>query len=158
MTQRQGYLDGEDQKTLQSFVLYGDPLGFLEPNIYVDKNLRVQGEDQWQINAFSDSDGVLSKSPRVSDTKASEISEMVQSYIPRIDHADIKIREHQVKVIKFLDRSKGENGTRATEETIRKFTQVQYSQKTQGIREVHQQFIRITLDDSEKVVKFAVSR
>ena len=26
MTQRQGFLDGEDQKTLISFVLYGDPL------------------------------------------------------------------------------------------------------------------------------------
>jgi hypothetical protein len=158
MTQRQGYLDGEDQKTLQSFVLYGDPLGYLEPNIYMDKNLQVRGEDQWQINAFSDSDGILAKSPRVSNTKASEINEMVQSYIPRIDNADVKIREHQVKIMKFLDRSKGDNGNRMPEESTRKFTQVQYSQKTQGIREIHQQFIRITLDDAEKVVKLAVSR
>ncbi|MBM3138189.1 MAG: hypothetical protein FJZ98_08385, partial [Chloroflexi bacterium] len=97
MTQRQGYLDGEDQKTLQSFVLYGDPLGYLEPNIYMDKNLKVRGEDQWQINAFSDADGILSKNTRVSDAKATEISEMVQSYIPRIDNADVKVREHQVK-------------------------------------------------------------
>jgi hypothetical protein len=158
MTQRQGYLDGEDQKTLQSFVLYGDPLGYLEPNVYMDKNLHVRGEDQWQINAFSDSDGVLAKNPRVSSTKASEINEMVQSYIPRIDNADVKIREHQIKIMKYLDRSKGDNGSMKPEESIQKFTQVQYSQKTQGIREVHQQFIRITLDESEKVVKLAVSR
>mgnify|MGYP001081235206 CR=1 FL=1 len=26
MSQRQGYLDGEDQKTLISFILFGDPL------------------------------------------------------------------------------------------------------------------------------------
>jgi len=158
MTQRQGYLDGEDQKTLQSFVLYGDPLGYLEPNIYMDKDMQVRGEDRWQINAFSDADGMLAKSTRVSDAKTSEISEMVQSYIPRIDNADIKIREHQVKIMKVLDRSKGEGTFREPDVSTRKFTQVQYSQKTQGIRETHQQFIRITLDDTEKVVKLAVSR
>jgi hypothetical protein len=83
---------------------------------------------------------------------------MVQSYIPRIDNADIKIREHQVKILKFLDRSKDLNNPANIEESTRKYTQMQYSQKTRGIREVHEQFIRVTLDESEKVVKFAVSR
>ncbi|MCX6071751.1 MAG: C25 family cysteine peptidase, partial [Chloroflexi bacterium] len=32
MVKRQGYLDGEDQKTLISFVLYGDPLYMLTPS------------------------------------------------------------------------------------------------------------------------------
>ncbi len=158
MTQRQGYLDGEDQKTLLSFVLYGDPLGYLEPNIYLDKNLRVRGEEPLTINTISDSDGMLAKSTRVSQSKASEIGEMVQSYIPSIDNADIKIREHQVKVIKFLDRSKDISASANFEETTKKYTQIQYSQKTRGIREVHEQFIRVTLDESEKVIKFAVSR
>jgi hypothetical protein len=33
MVKRQGYLDGEDQKTLISFVLYGDPLFMLTPAV-----------------------------------------------------------------------------------------------------------------------------
>jgi hypothetical protein len=42
MHQRQGYLDGEDQKTLISFVLYGDPLAQpLEPR-YGGKRVRRQ--------------------------------------------------------------------------------------------------------------------
>ena len=36
-TDAEGDRDGEDQKTLQSFVLYGDPLGYLEPDIYLEK-------------------------------------------------------------------------------------------------------------------------
>ncbi len=158
MNQRQGYLDGEDQKTLLSFVLFGDPLGYLEPNIYLDKNLNSSGEEQWQINVVSDSDGILSKNPRISAEKSIEISELVQSYIPSINNANIKIREHQVKIKKFLNQKKDSMGTGEFVETTKTYTQVQYSQKTRGIRELHEQFIRITLDESEKVVKLAVSR
>lgn len=158
MNQRQGYLDGEDQKTLLSFVLFGDPLGYLEPNIYLDKNLNSAGDEQWQINVISDSDGILSKNTRVSEAKSVEISELVQSYIPSINNANIKIREHQVKIKKFLNQKKDSLGSGEYEESTKTYTQVQYSQKTRGIRESHEQFIRITLDESEKVVKLAVSR
>ncbi len=37
MNRRQGYLDGEDQKTLISFVLYGDPLATYHPNQSIRK-------------------------------------------------------------------------------------------------------------------------
>jgi hypothetical protein len=42
MSQRQGYLDGEDQKTLISFILYGDPLAQPVAPKQTQKNLRYQ--------------------------------------------------------------------------------------------------------------------
>ena len=43
MNQRQGFLDGEDQKTLISFVLYGDPLtGFEAYNTRSKTTLRFK--------------------------------------------------------------------------------------------------------------------
>jgi hypothetical protein len=42
MSQRQGYLDGEDQKTLVSFILYGDPLAQPVAARQAPKSLRYQ--------------------------------------------------------------------------------------------------------------------
>lgn len=49
MHQRQGYLDGEDQKTLISFVLYGDPLARLPDEIRLSKS-RKNGAVRRLIN------------------------------------------------------------------------------------------------------------
>lgn len=161
MNQRQGFLDGEDQKTLLSFVLYGDPLGYLEPHIYLDKGLHKKHIMQKEINLVSDQDGIPAINPRISPSKANEISEMVQSYIPGINNLDVKIREHQIKFRKLMENAKGfeeANGGNHYEEIVKKFVQMQYSQKTKGAHEIHEQFIRVTLDESEKIIKLAVSR
>lgn len=158
MSQRQGYLDGEDQKTLLSFVLYGDPLGYLESNIYLEKGRGERNIAEKEIKAITDQDGFIAQSARISKAKTKEIGELVQSYIPSLDNADVKIREHKVKIRKFMDSSKGADSENIFEEPVKKYTQLQYSQKTRVLREVHEQFIRVTLDESEKVVKLAVSR
>ena len=60
-------MDGEDQKTLISFVLYGDPLGYLEENIYLEKKpLTREAGDLSEIKPFSDHDLTLTKNPRIS--------------------------------------------------------------------------------------------
>lgn len=158
MSQRQGYLDGEDQKTLLSFVLYGDPLGYLEPHIYLDKSHNDYKQQIGEFKTISDQDGIISKESRVSQSKVKEISELVQGYMPSLDNADIKIRQHQIRINKIVSSKDASNAKNSPNEFLNKFTQLQYSQKTKGIREVHEQFIRVTLDNDEKIIKLAISR
>ena len=158
MTQRQGYLDGEDQKTLLSFVLYGDPLGYLEPNIYLEKQPAAHELNGRTIKVVNDQDGILTKNPRISKSLSLELNEIMQSYIPSLNNADVKIREHQIRINKLINSSKDIPGHQKTSVSFQKYTQLQYSQKTRGLREVHEQFVRVTLDEYEKVIKLAVSR
>ena len=101
MNQRQGYLDGEDQKTLLSFVLYGDPLGYLEPHVYLEKAVSRDGHEI-DIKAVSDQDGALTKTPRISKEVSANLNEMLNSYLPSIDSASMKVREHKIRINKVI--------------------------------------------------------
>ncbi len=156
MTQRQGYLDGEDQKTLLSFVLYGDPLGYLEANIYLDKGM-TRGEKRVDIKAVSDQDGALTKAPRISKEVAANLNVMMATYLPSLDSASMKVREHQIRIAKVIQSpAKGNQAASGSAYTLR--TEVMYSQKTKVAHNVHEQFARVTLDEDGKVIKLAVSR
>jgi hypothetical protein len=158
MTQRQGYLDGEDQKTLISFVLYGDPLGYLEPNIYLDKTPLAREIITEEIKAFSDQDLALTKNPRISKDLSKELGEIMQSYIPSLNNADIRIREHKIRVNKIFQ----SDGKRSLDEDgkteVKDITQVMFSQKTRVSRVMHEQYARLTMDENGKIIKLAVSR
>jgi hypothetical protein len=156
MNQRQGYLDGEDQKTLLSFVLYGDPLGCLEPHVYLEKSIARDGHDI-DIKAVSDQDGALTKAPRISKEVSANLNEMLNSYLPSIDSASMKVREHKIRINKVIHMDGAKvGGQTKSEYAVR--TQVMYSQKTKIARHTHEQFARVTLDEDGKVIKLAISR
>lgn len=157
MTQRQGYLDGEDQKTLLSFVLYGDPLGYLEPHIYLEKTIKRDGHNI-EIKAVSDKDGVLTSTPRISKEVAANLNEMLNSYLPSLENASMKVREHKIRINKVIHAPNGAASKGQTESGYALRTQVMYSQKTKVARQTHEQFARVTLDEDGKVIKLAVSR
>lgn len=156
MTQRQGYLDGEDQKTLLSFVLYGDPLGNLEANIYLDKAPERNGSGL-VVKAVSDKDGTLAKSTRIPQDVAANLNEVLKSYLPGLDNASMKVREHKIRVNKIINTAAGEK-TQPSSQTLAQRTQIMYKQKTKVKRRTHEQFARVTLDENGKVIKLAVSR
>ena len=158
MTQRQGYLDGEDQKTLISFVLYGDPLGYLEENIYLDKKPLARETNEKEIKTISDQDLMLTKSPRLSKNLSKELDEIMQSYIPSLNNADIKIREHKFRVDKIIHSGGNRNSDESDNSEVIDITQVMVSQKTRVARLMHEQYARITMDETGKVIKLAVSR
>ena len=158
MTQRQGYLDGEDQKTLISFVLYGDPLGYLEENIYLDKKPLAREAGEREIKAISDQDLALTKNPRISKDLSKELGEIMQSYIPSLNNADIKIREHKFRVNKIMHSGDRRVTGKSDNSEVVDITQVMISQKTRVARVMHEQYARITMDETGKVIKLAVSR
>ncbi len=156
MTQRQGYLDGEDQKTLLSFVLYGDPLGQLEPNIYFNKESSRDGH-QMEVEAINDRDGSLINNSRLTKEVSSSLHEMLSAYMPGLKNAEMRIREHQIRVNKVIHSNLESKGNDATSSYATR-TQVMVSQKTKVARQVHEQFARVTIDENGKIVKLAVSR
>ncbi len=158
MTQRQGYLDGEDQKTLMSFVLFGDPLGYLEENIYLDKKLLARETSDKEIKAISDQDLMLTKTPRLSKNLSKELDEIMQSYIPSLNNADIKIREHKFRIDKIIHSGRNNKPDETDRSMLIDITQVMVRQKTRVARLMHEQYARITMDESGKVIKMAVSR
>ena len=157
MKQRQGYLDGEDQKTLLSFVLYGDPLGHLEPNIYLEKS-RDDVYSEKDIKLVSDQDGYFATSPGVSEKVANDLQELLKSYIPGLDNAEMKVKTHKINIMKMINSETSQTGKIGSNLEYRTFTQILYNKSIVSEKRKHTQYARVTMDDRGKITKLAVSR
>jgi len=157
MKQRQGYLDGEDQKTLQSFVLYGDPLGYLEPDIYLEKT-RKDIYSKEDIRVVSDKDGSVVTSTGMSERVTKDLQELLQSYIPGLENAEILVKKHKINIKKMIDIEINENNTIGSNSEYKIFTQILYNKSIVSEKRTHTQYARVTMDDSGKIIKLAVSR
>jgi len=156
--QRQGYLDGEDQKSLISFILYGDPLGYLEPDIYIERELVEKIPQRYEINTISDQDGITANNLIFQKTIDHDLNEIIQSYIPSLDNVEVKIREYRIKISKILENKSTQNKSLSGDSDQKKHIQIMYHQKTKAARNIHEQFARVTMNESGKVIKLAVSR
>jgi hypothetical protein len=155
MNQRQGYLDGEDQKTLMSFVLYGDPLAYLEPNTGVDVLTKAYDSESIEYTTISDQEGIIRSNQEFRTNIPKEVNEIVQSYIPSLENANIRIREYKVGIDKLI---KNHQEDHPLSNGIKRYTQIQYGQKSHIAKTTHEHFVRVTIDDQGKVTKLAVSR
>jgi len=157
MKQRQGYLDGEDQKTLQSFVLYGDPLGYLEPDIYLEKTRKdIYSKDD--IKVVSDKDGSIVTPTGMSERVTKDLQELLQSYIPGLENAEILVKKHKININKMVDIETNKNSTIGSNSEYKIFTQILYNKSIVSEKRTHTQYARVTMDDSGKIIKLAVSR
>ena len=156
MIQRQGYLDGEDQKTLLSFVLYGDPLGCLEPHIYLDRVSEEIHNDE-QMEVVNDSDGVAS-SDNLPSSLTRDIQEMLESYVPGLEGANVKVKKHRIAVRKMIDENKSNSPDLGSNLTYKQITQVLYKKSIICDDKEHTQFARISMNEMGKITKLAVSR
>ena len=157
MKQRQGYLDGEDQKTIQSFVLYGDPLGYLEPDIYLEK-AREDTLSEKNIRVVSDQDGNVVTSAGISEKVTKDLQELLQSYIPGLENAEILVKKHKISINKMVKIETNENSTISSNQEYKIFTQILYNKSIVSEKREHTQYARVTMDDSGKIIKLAVSR
>jgi hypothetical protein len=163
MHRRQGYLDGEDQKTLIAFVLYGDPLaqplpGFASESKTILRPLkppkgirtvcdRSLGQDQGEIVP-----------PEVTEY----VKKIVAQYLPGMQDARMKIcHEHSecdsgqhTCPTKQLHRQKQLLGTQPAPG---RSVVVLSKQAPDGVY-IHQHYARLTLDEQNRLVKMVVSR
>jgi len=157
MHRRQGYLDGEDQKTLISFVLYGDPLAQTSAEGNLPKRILRPDQGALQVDAICDrAEGHSARVDELPAETMATVKAVVKSYLPGMQgsqatysHEHTNCRNHNCPLPHANAKAIGLAPQRSL---------VTLSKKVPGDGRMHQQYARITMDAQGKVVKLAVSR
>ncbi len=149
MTQKQGFLDGEDQKTILSFILFGDPLAVHDGIKAMPKPL-IRGKSHPEVRTISDSD--LEPDYDTNDMPkdvSKEVKKIVKSYLPGLQNAQMKMSKSYGSFKKQI------KGTASNPQ--RYFVTLQKSiDLDQNI--AHHHYARMTFNEKGKLVKFTTSR
>ncbi len=91
MTEEQGYLDGEDQKTILSFVLYGDPLAS-SANIKEVTKPSIRPTTTPELKTISDSrEELIVAASEMPDEILAKVKKVISSYLPGLDDATVSL-------------------------------------------------------------------
>ncbi len=158
MHHRQGYLDGEDQKTLISFVLYGDPLA--QPQRIERSPKNVARPIKQPSNVKTICDRVLEPETNqvVPDEVLKYVKHVVSQYLPGMEDAQVSFSTERAECHSPghtcpTSQIKSRPLTRQPDRHL-----VTLSKQVQRECHVHPHFARLTLDGQGKLVKLVVSR
>jgi tetratricopeptide (TPR) repeat protein len=159
MNRRQGFLDGEDQKTILTFVLYGDPL-FSKKQISSKyrpfPHLKVPPEFP-TVSDFNNES--YTSNPRGKNGElVSQAKQMLKKYLPDISDSDLEVAgEYFQKSALGMNDSDDIQGksliSRYSGRTI-----VTFRRQAMMASKNVTQFTRMTLSPEGKMVKLVVSR
>ncbi|QYK50307.1 MAG: hypothetical protein KF701_07885 [Anaerolineales bacterium] len=162
MHRRQGYLDGEDQKTLISFILYGDPLAQVSTDASLPKRiLRAESSEMNTVCDLPDAFGLGDNIPMESlpqETLAT-VKAVVKEYLPGMQGSEVSVSHEHTNCQNHncpLPHPHNTGAKRTIMAPSRSL--VTLSKKVQGAGRMHPKYARITMDAQGKVVKLAVSR
>lgn len=147
MNRRQGYLDGEDQKTLISFILYGDPLIAYDPYQGAAKNLGREAAAP-VVKTICDRTTYDEKSATVTPKMVSTAKDLVKDYLPGIEYAEVRIQNQQARMV-----SSGGKSISQPKRVV-----VSFSKQINSNDKVHKHFAKVTLNQLGEVLKVAISR
>jgi hypothetical protein len=152
MNRRQGYLDGEDQKTLISFVLYGDPLVAYD---HIEAKNKTYSRDSLRpvVKTISDRTEIVSESYAGAPKMISQAKELVKDYLPGIEYAEVRISQQQVSRGKSYSTGTDGKKYQHPERLV-----VSFSKQVNQSEKIHRQYARVTMDKQGKVIKLSVSR
>ncbi|MEA3325966.1 MAG: hypothetical protein U9R53_01445 [Chloroflexota bacterium] len=148
MTRVQGFLDGEDQKTILSFVLFGDPLA-------VHKDLNITPKPLFRIKShpavrtISDSEmESTSDNTIIPKNINKQVKTTVEKYLPGLHNAQIYVNKSGKDIHGKSTKSSGSERYMVT------------LQKSFGHNNhtMHHHFARMTFDKKGKLIKFTTSR
>jgi hypothetical protein len=158
MNKRQGYLDGEDQKTLIEFVLYGDPLSTLEASSAHAKSM-MRPQQHAAVKVISDARDEDVPSEPLSAELLDQVKDLVDQYLPGLKEADFAMTRQQAM---FNDEGHpmpgSQMGAKVKSAPAPANRVVKVSKQVEFARHIHRHYARITLDAKGKVVKLVVSR
>jgi tetratricopeptide (TPR) repeat protein len=158
MHQRQGYLDGEDQKTLISFVLYGDPLAQPYPITRHHKLIKTAPDLPGHLLVISDQQPTPGQQSSPSPEITAHVRQVVKQYLPGMSDAQIKVNPSR-DIRNISRRSTSFSTDNAKNYLDSQGRQVVILSKSIEQADIwHQQTARLTLDKSGKLVKLVVSR
>jgi hypothetical protein len=176
MHRRQGYLDGEDQKTLISFVLYGDPLANSSQSAPRTKTVLRPVIRSAEIKTVCDRTTdcnpdrivvahALPTNCQIPPEVLTQVKSIVAQYLPGMQdaemiysqaHADCKGVGHTCPSFFFGAKSHPEFTPQRNVVTLSKMVQaVTHSTASPYL---HHHFARLTLDNQGQIIKLSVSR
>lgn len=176
MHRRQGYLDGEDQKTLISFLLLGDPLAHLASSSADAKLIMRSLNSPANVNTVCDRLGncktevsnaphPLQEKPPIPSKTLAQVKSIVEQYLPGMQDADVSFsRSHATccgenHTCPTSTRSTKIRGSKKVENNVITLSKhVEKSISPSGAVQTHHHYARLTIDDNGKVIKMAVSR
>lgn len=154
MTKTQGFLDGEDQKTLLSFVLYGDPLAMHD-------GLQTMPKPLFRFRAYPTLK-TISDYDMQSTTESSEmpkqvnkqVKKVVEKYLPGLENAQMQFKTSSRST---ASKSGVDENTPAFD-AVDRFVVTLRKSYDQNQHTAHHHFARMTFDKKGKLVKFTTSR
>jgi hypothetical protein len=165
MNKRQGFLDGEDQKTLISFVLYGDPLSQPYKSDRISKLSSRSVSSHGSIKTVcARIDNTTEPSP-VPDEFMTNVKHVVSHYLPGMKDANVSIGTERTGCQNACRNCLSGNLCPTAQLTPKKVGNlysdrrvITLSKSIQKGKTDHKKFAHITLDPNGKVLKLAVSR
>ena len=155
LDERQGYLDGEDQKTLISFVYYGDPSictpSPARPPLRLSRTTKTWQELTSLPPTVYAKTGEGETLASVPEDLINKVRARVAGYLPGMEQASLDVARQ--KAYEGGDWRLGAKGVRSTDRMV--FT-LQKSSKIAG--ETHDQLVKVTVDDAGQMLKLAVSK
>lgn len=175
MHDRQGYLDGEDQKTLISFLLFGDPLAQLSMSSREKSNVYRTRSVPNLVTTVCDRDGncyetqdeglPLQENPPLPGKTLEQVKLIVEQYLPGMSDAKVKFSRTHTTNSGTGSSSNGSYNTSKSKMgsvvgrnvvTLSKHVKKSSSQDNEGC--IHHHYARLTVDENGKLLKLAVSR
>ncbi len=151
MTRLQGFLDGEDQKTILSFVLFGDPLALHDGLKAMPKPL-FRMKTRPSVRTLSDSDmDSSSDTNRMPNNVSHQVKEIVEKYLPGLHNAQM----HVNKSIDYEPFEKKRASKSAHSERYVVTLQKSFNPDQQI---THHHYARMTFNQKGKLLKFTTSR
>lgn len=156
MNRRQGYLDGEDQKTIISFVLYGDPLVSYDGFRLLSKATHRYKDHPMVPTTLEENQEVVSPS-KVSSEVLKGVKQVVAEYLPGADVAGIQFcrlnwHGNQPQKTEAAHHGRKNKAHSSGRMVVTVSKQVVVAQHT------HRHYLRVTMDDAGNPVKVALSR
>ena len=154
MNRRQGFLDGEDQKTLISFVLFGDPLASFDGFRQRSKS-KPRSKSHPIVKVVSDRAEEGAVPPKLSGEVLKQVKQIVAEYLPGIDQAEMHLARQSAP---FNGSSKNVSSYRKITLTSTDRVVVTVSKQVKTGHYVHKHYVRLTLDKDGNPVKMSISR
>lgn len=163
MHKRQGYLDGEDQKTLISFVLFGDPLtrptNMPTTNAKTSKEIWRFAEKMPQVKTICDRTENPGTSAPIPGEVIDQVKKVVEQYLPGMQGAQLTLsHEHADCCCEGHNCPTSQLGAKSRPDVVPQRKLITLSKESRDAYHVHPSFARLTLDESGEVVKMVVSR
>ena len=182
MSRRQGFLDGEDQKTLITFTLYGDPLASITADRRLPKTQRYLESLLTDIPIICDRVDAPGGTTPLSPEALASVRQLVARHLPGMADAQLTVARqrascegegHTCPTSQLEPRQQGSAapgcsgaGTagkaRSRSKTLdisqERCSLVTLSKQVTSPRGVHTRVARLTLDEGGKLVKMVISR